>query len=350
TKWSVRQSWQRYTSPPSARVRHWRMHCTARRCEGSSRWPNFRSYAGQCRRNTAAKEIKWPKGLRLQRLIEGVERGLRARLADGRQMRVNDGGVQRLVAEILADLAQRNAFFQQMGGVTVTEAVGGGGRVDAAGGAGQAVSHLHGADAHGGGGTGHGLAQRKRAVGPAPARRGKQELRVAMRAPPVAQFGDHRRGGGHVTILAALAVADVQARRGGLAVDVTDFDGHGFTYAQAAVIHQPERGAEARLAQSARKGLHLLAGQHDGQVLRLGDAQLFEHSPTLDLDAVFVEAAQSELGRFHGAVLVMFVLAQEQEVLANLALGERGRVALEMLGQLADVADVLLFGGRPIIF
>ena len=41
----------------------------------------------------------------------------------------------------------------------------------------------------------------------------------------------------------------------------------------------------------------------------------------------------------------MLVLTQEQEVLTQLVLGERGRVALKVLGQLADIADVLLFGG-----
>jgi hypothetical protein len=49
-------------------------------------------------------------------------------------------------------------------------------------------------------------------------------------------------------------------------------------------------------------------------------------------------------------MLVMLVLAQKQEVLADLVFRERGRIALEMPGQFADVADVLLFGGGPVIF
>ena len=52
----------------------------------------------------------------------------------------------------------------------------------------------------------------------------------------------------------------------------------------------------------------------------------------------------------HGRGVVMFVLAQEQEVLADLILGEDRRITLEVFGQFADVADVLLFGGWPIIF
>jgi hypothetical protein len=46
----------------------------------------------------------------------------------------------------------------------------------------------------------------------------------------------------------------------------------------------------------------------------------------------------------------MLVLAQEQEVLADLILRERSRVALEMLGQLAHIPDVLFLGRLAIIF
>ena len=68
------------------------------------------------------------------------------------------------------------------------------------------------------------------------------------------------------------------------------------------------------------------------------------------VDAIQVEGQQGVLGGFHGSGLVMLVLAQEQEVLAQLVLGERGRVALEMFGELADIADVFLLGGRPVVF
>jgi hypothetical protein len=46
----------------------------------------------------------------------------------------------------------------------------------------------------------------------------------------------------------------------------------------------------------------------------------------------------------------VLVLAQEQEVLPDLVLAKGGWVALKVLSQLADIADVLLFGGRTIIF
>ena len=62
------------------------------------------------------------------------------------------------------------------------------------------------------------------------------------------------------------------------------------------------------------------------------------------------EAQQRILGSFHGGRLVMLVLAQKQEVLPELVLGEGCRVALEMLRQLSYVTDVLLFGRLTKIF
>jgi hypothetical protein len=44
------------------------------------------------------------------------------------------------------------------------------------------------------------------------------------------------------------------------------------------------------------------------------------------------------------------MLAEKEEILANLTFGKRSGIALNMLGQLSDIPDIFLFGGRPIIF
>jgi hypothetical protein len=44
------------------------------------------------------------------------------------------------------------------------------------------------------------------------------------------------------------------------------------------------------------------------------------------------------------------VFAQVDEVGAQIVLGERGRIALDMIGQPADIPDVLLLGLGPVIF
>ena len=58
--------------------------------------------------------------------MEDLQGGPGLGLADGGQVRVDDGGVQRLVTQVLADLAQADAFLQQMGGVAVAQRVRGG--------------------------------------------------------------------------------------------------------------------------------------------------------------------------------------------------------------------------------
>src|SRR5206468_2957385 len=62
------------------------------------------------------------------------------------------------------------------------------------------------------------------------------------------------------------------------------------------------------------------------------------------------EGTQAELGRLHGRAGVVFDLAQEQEVTADLILGQGDWITAEMFGALAHVTDVLLFGGRPEVF
>jgi hypothetical protein len=46
----------------------------------------------------------------------------------------------------------------------------------------------------------------------------------------------------------------------------------------------------------------------------------------------------------------MFMLAQEQEILAKLVFGQCGGIALEMFGQFADISHILFFGRLAIIF
>src|SRR5712691_6765557 len=112
------------------------MACTARRWEGRIAGPNCRSYCGQCWRRTSANVTTGGGGsLSFEVLVEFAQGRLSAGLADRRQVSVDDGGVQRVMAKVTADLKQGDAFFQQMSGIAMAQSVSGGGRVDAAGGA-----------------------------------------------------------------------------------------------------------------------------------------------------------------------------------------------------------------------
>ena len=60
-----------------------------------------------------------PEPLGLECLVQDVEGYLGAGFADVGQMGIEDGGVEGLVPQIGADLAQGNTFLQEVGGVAV---------------------------------------------------------------------------------------------------------------------------------------------------------------------------------------------------------------------------------------
>ena len=66
------------------------------------------------------------------------------------------------------------------------------------------------------------------------------------------------------------------------------------------MIHEPQTGAEARLLHGLEQGLHLGVGQDYGQDQGGGDADLLEHGPARDLEALHVKAAQRIFGRLVG--------------------------------------------------
>jgi hypothetical protein len=55
--------------------------------------------------------------------MEDLQCGPSLGLAHGREVGVNDGCIQRLMAEVLADQAQADAFLKQMGGVRMTQSI-----------------------------------------------------------------------------------------------------------------------------------------------------------------------------------------------------------------------------------
>jgi hypothetical protein len=122
-------------------------------------WPVLGQDCGQLDHRAA--------GLAGNRSVKSLERGAGLGFADGGEVSVDDGGIEGLVTEVLADLKQADPFFQEMCGVGMTQGVGGGEAIGAAGGFGQAVSRLHGADAHESRRLAHELAQGERAIGPA---------------------------------------------------------------------------------------------------------------------------------------------------------------------------------------
>ena len=69
--------------------------------------------------------------------------------------------------------------------------------------------------------------------------------------------------------------------------------------------------------------------------------------PAGDPDTIMEKKPQGALGDVHGAAGIAAMFAQVDEIAAQVVLGEGTRIALEVVGQAADLADVLFFvGGR----
>src|SRR5207245_10689188 len=62
-----------------------------------------------------------PERLRFEWLVKCGQGGLGAGFADGGEMGVDDRGVEGLVSQVLADLAQRDTFLQQVCRVAVAQ-------------------------------------------------------------------------------------------------------------------------------------------------------------------------------------------------------------------------------------
>src|SRR5690606_25876680 len=80
------------------------------------------------------------------------------------------------------------------------------------------------------------------------------------------------------------------------------------------------------------------------------DDQFGKHFPIRVAEMVAEEELKGRLADGHGRAGELLLLTQEQEIRTKLVFGKRGRVAVEMIGQSADVTDIFLFGGRFEIF
>ena len=116
------------------------------------------------------------------------------------------------------------------------------------------------------------------------------------------------------------------------------------------VINEPQANPEPFLAQSAQRALHLLAREHQRQGHVAADDQFGKDLPVPVAQVFAEEKLQGRLADGQGRAGELLLLAQEQEISPHLILGERGRVALEMIGQAPDATDVFLFGGRFVVF
>ena len=250
------------------------------------------------------------------------------------QMRVNDRGDRAFVAKVHLDLTQVLAAFQQMRRIRMSQ------RVDvrllfhAAGVEGEAEGALERGVAHRLGGRGSALAIVT--LG------GKEQRGMTMRFPLLAQPQERALRQGHVTILIALAAANVQEPPFG--INVADLPPQPFAQSQAAGVNEDEADALIQRGHRGQNAAGFGHGEDDREFeLRIG-ANQFQFVRPDTVERFLPEELDGADGLGAGLAGDLFVRLELNAILANL-LGrdQLGGFGVE-LTELAEAGVVSLFG------
>jgi len=146
---------------------------------------------------------------------------------------------------------------------------------------------------------------------------------------------------GHITILGAFAVADVNYHP--RAVDVGDAQIGAFLQTQTAGVNGGETNSVARQSEARENLAHFGDAEDDGQLLLGRRAHDAEDVPVA-IESLLVHKLDATDGDGHGGARVLLDVHQVGEVLAQLFLGDLvGRLVI-MFAQLAHGSDVRLLG------
>ena len=257
-------------------------------------------------------------------------------LAEARQVGIDGGDDGTLVAEVDLDLAEVLALFEQMRGVGMTQRVNVRGLFHTAGFKGEPEGALQRGAAYRFGGGGGALA----AVAPG----GEDQRGMPMRFPELAQEQERAPGQWDVTILIALAGADVEEHAPG--INVADLEVQAFPQTQAAGINGDQTDAMIQGGHGRQDAAGFGSGEDDGEFeLGLGADQLKFGGPDA-FECFFPEELEgaddlggSLAGDFFDGLEVDAVLA---ELLGRDLLG---RLGIE-LGELAQAGVISLSGAR----
>lgn len=182
---------------------------------------------------------------------EGVEGLSCLFFAEGGEVKINEGGLERGVTEVGGELMELGAAFEHMGGVAVSEGVGGdlhvlfaeaglgGGDLDRSPDAG--LGHVVAA-------VMHGLSEGDCGGFPTAPNAGKEPVRIAVGLPEITQSCQERGGDGDFAGFAAFPVADADDET--LTVDVLWLEGEGFAQSETGLVNEGEVGTVASVAKS----------------------------------------------------------------------------------------------------
>jgi len=256
--------------------------------------------------------------------------------AQAGQVRVNGRDDRAMVAQIDLNLAEVLALLQHVRRVGMTQSVDVGVLGDGAGLEGKTEGPLEGgAGRRLGGGAG---SPSTVSFG------GKEQDRMAVGFPLLAQVQQGALGQRDVAILIAFAGADVQEHP--LRIDIADLQAQAFAQAQAAGVNGDETDAMIQGGNSAEDAAHFGAGEHDGQFeLGIGPSQ-FQFVGPGAVEGLFPKELDGADGLSAGLAGDLLVGLQMDAILANVFSREQLGRPVVKLAELTDAGVIGLFSAR----
>ena len=256
--------------------------------------------------------------------------------AKARQVGIDDGGHGAFVAEVDLNLAKVLALFEQVGGVRMSQRMDMGLLFNAAGIEGQAESPLEGGAAHrlGGGGS----AQAAVTFG------GKQEGRMAVGFPLLAQEQQGALGQGDVAVAIAFARANMQEHASG--IDVGHLKAQTFAQPQTAGVDRDEADALVEQGNFGQNEADLAGGKYDGELELGGGADQLDLGGPGTAKGFLPEHLEGADGLSGGGTTEATLGFEVEEVLAQfLGCGLFGGL-VQVLGQVANTGQIADLGAR----
>src|SRR5262249_19782324 len=176
---------------------------------------------------------------------------------------------------------------------------------------------------------------------------GEQQQRVPVKAPVAAQFLPHGGGQGHDAILMSFAVANEQFVF--VAFDVVNGQPETLAQAQPATVDELERSAVAAQTNVSQQVTDLLAREDGGKCVVIFGLDLREQSPVSMPEEINEEHAGGGTCLADGLRGPMFFELNEQEVVTQLSLGDRSRVAADVLVNEPELAIVRMPGSIGVV-
>jgi len=244
------------------------------------------------------------------------------------------------VAEIVADLPDRDAVLEQVGREAVPQSVTSRILVDPGRRNDRPQGCLNAGHAHGFCGDLHGCLQGAGTLLPSAADSGEEPLRIAVELPVTAELCDHPGSDGHLPVLPALPVDDADDPASRVNVLWTNADG--LADPETAVVDQGEDGLEAVLAAGCENGTDILAGEHERERTVTADGELPPELP-VEAEEVPVEHPQRHEGLIERRGPEMLRIAQVDEMIEHIPLLETIEPPPRMaVRELADLPQILL--------